>query len=43
MESAKCLFIQKAKVELINENDEIEDVYVEEFGLRTVEVRDNSF
>ncbi|WP_156299609.1 beta-glucuronidase [Streptobacillus canis] len=36
-------YLYKAKVELINENNEVEDEYIEEFGIRTVEVKNNQF
>lgn len=36
-------YLYKAKVELLDENLEVLDEYIEEFGIRTVEVRDNKF
>ncbi len=36
-------YLYKAKVELFNESGKMEDVYIEEFGIRTVEVKDNKF
>lgn len=36
-------YLYKAKIELINNLDEVEDEYIEEFGIRTVEVKDNRF
>ncbi len=36
-------YLYKVKIELINKLDEVEDVYIEEFGIRTVEVKNNKF
>lgn len=36
-------YLYKAQVELLDENDEVLDVYTEEFGIRTIEVKDNKF
>lgn len=36
-------YLYKAKVELLSNDDKVIDEYTEEFGIRTVEVRDNKF
>lgn len=36
-------YLYKAQVELLDENNEVLDVYTEEFGIRTIEVKDNKF
>lgn len=36
-------YLYKAKVELLSNDGKVIDVYTEEFGIRTVEVRDNKF
>lgn len=36
-------YLYKAQVELLDESNEVLDVYTEEFGIRTIEVKDNKF
>lgn len=36
-------YLYKAKVEIYNENNELEDIYIEEFGLRSIKIENNQF